>query len=177
MLLRPYIAADIPKHAEAVRQSLDALMAELPFAVPGWTEEDSARHVAWARAAWDEGADRSFAVTDGRTGAFLGEASLSEPDRKASRVNLAWWTRSGVTGLGIATSAGRLVARHALGDLGFNRVEVLVAVENRGSQRVAEKIGARREGVLRERILLRGIARDAVIYSLLLRDVAPPIRM
>jgi len=42
----------------------------------------------------------------------------------------------------------------------------VIAVGNSRSQRVAEKIGATREGVLRSRLVLPSGPSDAVMYSL-----------
>ena len=47
----------------------------------------------------------------------------------------------------------------------------MVPVGHRRSERVAEKLGACREGVLRERLQLQGVARDATMFSLLARDL------
>jgi RimJ/RimL family protein N-acetyltransferase len=42
----------------------------------------------------------------------------------------------------------RLVVQFALEDLGLRRLELLIAIENLASRRVAEKAGATLEGVL-----------------------------
>jgi RimJ/RimL family protein N-acetyltransferase len=49
----------------------------------------------------------------------------------------------------------------------LNRIEILVAVDNLASQRVAAKVGAVREGILRNRLLLHGKIHDAVMFSLI----------
>jgi RimJ/RimL family protein N-acetyltransferase len=41
---------------------------------------------------------------------------------------------------------------------------------------VAEKVGAVREGVLRNRLMLHGTIHDAVIFSLIPDDLATPAR-
>ncbi|XP_059435087.1 uncharacterized protein LOC132168039 [Corylus avellana] len=50
------------------------------------------------------------------------------------------------------------------------RVEALVEVENKGSQRVLEKVGFLREGLLRKYEFCRGEIRDMFIYSFLITD-------
>ena len=65
-----------------------------------------------------------------------------------------------------------LPPRYLLADYGFkelklNRIEILVAVDNLASQRVAAKAGAVREGILRNRLLLHGKIHDAVMFSLI----------
>ena len=50
--------------------------------------------------------------------------------------------------------------------LGLVRIEIVVAVGNFSSQRAAEKAGAYREGLLRNRITHRGEVGDAYMFSL-----------
>ena len=65
----------------------------------------------------------------------------------------------------------RLAARFGCEELGLYRIEIVAAVDNIASQRVAEKAGAVREGVLRNRLLVRGESQDAVLFSLLPGDL------
>jgi RimJ/RimL family protein N-acetyltransferase len=65
----------------------------------------------------------------------------------------------------------RLVARWAIDELGAGRVQLITAPDNVGSRRVAEKVGFRREGLLRSFVLIKGTRRDAVMYSLLPDDL------
>jgi RimJ/RimL family protein N-acetyltransferase len=60
-----------------------------------------------------------------------------------------------------------LLADFGFKELKLNRIETLVAVDNLASQRVAAKVGAVREGILRNRLLLRGKIHDAVMFSLI----------
>jgi RimJ/RimL family protein N-acetyltransferase len=66
--------------------------------------------------------------------------------------------------------AARLAARFAFEKVRLARVEVVVAVGNEASLKVAEKIGAHREGVLRNRIVVRGKMHDAVMFSFIPQD-------
>jgi RimJ/RimL family protein N-acetyltransferase len=59
----------------------------------------------------------------------------------------------------------------AFEQLGLVRVEIVVAVGNEASQRVAQKVGALREGILRNRIVLGDKIYDAVMYSLIPEDL------
>jgi RimJ/RimL family protein N-acetyltransferase len=58
------------------------------------------------------------------------------------------------------------VAEHAFQETDLMRLEIVCAVGNVRSQRVAEKVGALREGVLRNRLLLPSGPSDAVMFSL-----------
>jgi len=55
----------------------------------------------------------------------------------------------------------------AFGKKELHRIEIIMSVENIASQRVAEKAGAVREGILRQRLLLNGRRHDAVMFAVL----------
>ena len=80
--------------------------------------------------------------------------------------------RSSAVGRGAAPAAVLAVARWAFAKTALERLEILAATSNLRSQRVAEKAGARREGVLRRRLLIHGVSHDAVVYSLVRSDEA-----
>jgi ribosomal-protein-serine acetyltransferase len=71
----------------------------------------------------------------------------------------------------VAAKAALLVARLGFEDLELHRVEIVIAVENERSQRVAEKTGAQREGVLRNRLSIAARRHDAVMFSLVAADL------
>jgi RimJ/RimL family protein N-acetyltransferase len=110
-------------------------------------------------------------ITDSQTGAFLGTVGLNYFNRDHQFANLGYWVRSSRTGRGVATTATLLTARFGLRVLGLQCIEILAAVGNKASQRVAERAGAKKEGVLRNRLSIRGLAHDAVMYSLIASDL------
>jgi ribosomal-protein-serine acetyltransferase len=59
----------------------------------------------------------------------------------------------------------RLAARFGFEELKLRRIEIVVAVGNEASQRVAEKAGAKREGVLRNRLVVGDAAHDTMMNS------------
>jgi ribosomal-protein-serine acetyltransferase len=108
-----------------------------------------------------------FAIFDAGDGAMLGGCGLNGVDKINYRANLGYWVRTGRTGQGIATAATQMLAKWGFEKLKLKRIEILVAVSNRRSLRVAEKAGAKFEGVLRNRINLNGKNEDAAMYSLI----------
>ena len=84
--------------------------------------------------------------------------------------NLGYWVRASQRGRGTAGHAARLAARFAFEELLLARVEVVVAMENAPSLKVAEKIGAHREGILRNRIIVGKDIHDAVMFSFIPQD-------
>jgi RimJ/RimL family protein N-acetyltransferase len=76
-------------------------------------------------------------------------------------------------GRGLATAALRLIARWTFAELPVARLQLTTHLDNPGSQRVAEKAGFTREGVLRAWADQRGERPDLVMWSLLPGDPIP----
>ncbi|GMV37019.1 MAG: hypothetical protein AMXMBFR61_15270 [Fimbriimonadales bacterium] len=156
---------------EAARESIAEVGRWLPWCHPEYRREETAEWIAGRIAAWDCGEAYEFVIEDAATGRVLGGVGINGIDRSHRSANLGYWVRTSAAGRGVATAAARLAARFALKEVGLVRVCILADIENRPSQRVAEKAGAVREGVLRNALFLRGEPRDAVCYSLIPGDL------
>ena len=97
----------------------------------------------------------------------LGGGSLYDVDLAQARAAVGYWLAPAARGRGVATHAVRLVARWAFAELGVARLELTCAPDNHASQRVAERCGFTREGVLRSHQQFKGGRRDTVVFSLL----------
>jgi len=84
---------------------------------------------------------------------------------------VGYWVKREARGRGVATRALELVARWALVEKGLGRFQLRADVANGPSQRVAEKAGFVREGVLRSALAFKGERRDVVMYSLVPDDL------
>jgi len=164
-----------PHHAEVVYEAVDECRAELmPWMAwlgPNYSLDDCKTFAAARDENWGKGQVYSFVIFDANSGRVLGACGLSDIDRVNRRANLGYWVKTGETGKGVATTAARLVAIIALTDIGLQRIEIVASVENKASQRVAEKLGAAMEGVLRNRLRLQDRQHHAVSYSLTPEDL------
>ncbi|WP_376773462.1 GNAT family N-acetyltransferase [Nonomuraea endophytica] len=75
-------------------------------------------------------------------------------------------------GRGVAAQALRVVAVWALGDLHIPRLQLFVEPWNAASRRTAERVGFRREGLLRGWQQLGEERRDMIMYSMLDVDLS-----
>jgi RimJ/RimL family protein N-acetyltransferase len=107
-----------------------------------------------------------FAIFD-EGGRFLGGCGINQINKANRFANLGYWVRSSAMGRGVAPAAVHLVTEYAFRETDLIRLEIVCAARNTRSQKVAEKVGAVREGVLRSRLLLPTGPSDAVMYSLL----------
>ncbi len=162
--IRPYLPADVSLHFEAVRESQAELAPWMPWCHPGYSLEDSRGWVESQLVAFRDGVEYEFVIT-GADNRLLGGCGLNHIDRANLRANLGYWVRSTCCGRGIAVAAVKLLVAWAFAQTDLVRLEVIASVENVASQRVAEKAGALREGVLRSRLQLHGRRHDAAGYS------------
>ena len=101
-----------------------------------------------------------------RDGEILGGGALHHLDAERAIVELGYWLHPHARGRGLATRTARLLAEHAFA-LGIQRVEAYVNVGNDASDRVLERAGFTREGVVRSLPKPDGRRVDKTLWSLL----------
>jgi ribosomal-protein-serine acetyltransferase len=169
--LRPYRTSDIDSLHEAVRESIPELSVWMSWCRSDYSIEDTRTWIESQPDAWEKGTEYNFAISYNTGPLCLGGCGLNVIDRDFGTANLGYWVRTSQTNKGIATAATLLLARFAFRELKLDRVELTVAVDNRASLRVAEKAGATREGILRNRVVKNDAPYDAVVFSFIPLDL------
>ena len=110
----------------------------------------------------------AFAVVDDATGTVLGTSSYHDILPAVKRVEIGWtWYRKSVQRSHVNTIAKLLMMGHAFDQLGCNVVGWRTDNYNFASQRAIERLGAKKDGVIRGHALRRdGTIRDTVMYSM-----------
>lgn len=168
LTLRRFGRRDVDALLEGVRTSLRQLNEWLPWAHLGYDKSDAATFVRDTLEAWRAGRAYDYAIR--RTEApkrHLGNVSIWPVSRMTGTGEIGYWVRSDETAKGVATEATAALVRVGFEELGFHRLTLRIAVGNRASERVAEKLGFTREGVLREELLIRGRWTDHTLFALL----------
>ena len=163
--LRPPTPDDALAIVEAVRESADELRPWMQWARPDYGVDEALAWIERSAAERERGGAFEFIFSEdgGPMLGVCGVNRINAPDRLA---NLGYWIRSAAAGRGLTPLAVRRLAAWAFSGTLLHRLEIVVAVENERSQRVAEKAGAVREGVLRGRLWLYEVPHDAVVYSI-----------
>lgn len=115
-----------------------------------------------------EGSRFAFAVIDEATGRVLGTSSYHDilPAVRRVEIGYTWYARS-VQRSHVNTTCKLLLLAHAFEALGCNVVGWRTDNFNHASQRAIERLGAKKDGVIRGHALRRdGTIRDTVMYSL-----------
>ena len=129
---------------------------------------DALRQLVESERARQRGERVSFALVEPRDpDVLLGGASLNDMHQASRRGAIGYWLAPHARGRGVATHAVRLLAQWAFADLDIVRLELMCGPDNDASQRVAERCGFIREGVLRSHLPFKGGRRDTVLFSLL----------
>ncbi len=171
VVIRTFNMDDLDTHYEAVTESISQISPWLPWCHNGYTEAENREWVLSRQEAWENQEEFSFVVTNPDKNILIGSCGINQINRHHGFANLGYWIRTGCTGQGIASKATILTARFAFQMLQLNRLEILAAVGNMASRRVAEKAGAKKEGILRKRLRVRNRTIDAILYSLVPEDL------
>jgi N-acetyltransferase len=109
-----------------------------------------------------------FAVLDAATGDVLGCTSYHDIVPAVQRVEIGWtWYAARAQRSHVNTSCKLMLLTHAFETLGCRTVGWRTDNFNFASQRAIERLGARKDGVIRGHALRRdGTVRDTVMYSL-----------
>ncbi len=166
-MLRPFRRRDLSSVDDAIRASLRDLAVYLPWAV-GYNKNTTSSFLRDSAAAWAEARAFDFSIR-----------AADAPDRHLGNVSIWWvsrpnlvgeigyWVRSDYTGRGICTEAAANVVGIGFDELGMHRITLRIAVGNRASERVAEKLGFTHEGLLRDEVKVGSAWLDHTVWGLL----------
>ena len=107
-----------------------------------------------------------LAAVEAASGEVIGAGILHHLDAERRIVEIGYFVLPAARGRGVATTIARLLAEHAF-SLGIARVAAYVNVGNAASERVLERAGFTREGVIRSMPKPDGRRVDKTLFSLL----------
>jgi ribosomal-protein-serine acetyltransferase len=171
LTLQRFTRRDAPTLDEGIRESLNELNQWLPWARLDYTAADTTAFIRESIQAWKEERAWDYSVRfndDPRT--HIGNISFWTVSKLGKIAEIGYWVRTGTTSRGVCTEAVGLVLDEVFNSLGYHKIVLRIAVGNDASDRVAEKLGFTREGVLREELLIRGNWVDHTLWSLLDRE-------
>lgn len=124
------------------------------------------------------GSDRNttinrWVIMDKGTGQRLGTCGFHCWDKENNCIEVGYDLREEHCRKGIMTEALTAIIGKAFSEKGINRIQAFVSLDNIASCKVLEKLGFKREGVIREKHYFRGKYYDHFCYSLLKRECAP----
>ena len=107
-----------------------------------------------------------FAITDKSTGTILGAMALTN-NQKWKNGEIGYWVGEEYWGNGYASEAAKAILEFAFTEKSYHKVFARCFPSNIASARVIEKIGMKKEGVLRDHIIKEDQYLDLVYYGIL----------
>lgn len=163
-----------PRHLEslwgAVERSEEELSRWMAWCVEPKKAETQAFLEACARSL-EAGTEWSFGVMV--NGEAVGTVGVGRHVPLVRSAELGYWLRSDLAGRGYMTEAAAAAVRFAFEEVGLHRLELHAGPGNGASIRVAEKLGFKREGLLRHGSYARDGWYDVYVFGLLASDPRP----
>ena len=113
-----------------------------------------------------------WAIEETHCGEVVGELFVDNFGTSSRRCEMDWKIGTAFQGKGYAAEAARAAIEYLIREVGFHRIEAKCCTENTASERVMQKLGINKEGILRERFCGKdGRWHDLAEYSLLAHDL------
>ena len=149
----------------------------LPVEMPRSLEEMQGWVAAALRGA-ASGGSVPFVVIHRPTDAVAGSSRYLAVDAANSVISIGWtWYGRAYWRSGVNTECKYLLLRQAFEVLGFNRVQIRTDLRNTRSQEAIARLGAVREGVLREDMIVKGTYKRSSVYFGILASEWPAVKM
>ena len=161
--IRKFERADIPKKVEWINnpENNQFLHYEIPICVEK-TEKWFDSHFG------EETRYDAVIEVDGLPVGTIGLLSIDQKNSKAE-----YYIAMGETdykGKGVAKEASRLILSYGFEKLGLNRIYLFTEMENVVAQKLFERVGFTREGIIRQDIVSHGKYVDRIAYGYLRED-------
>ena len=156
--IRKFEKSDIPKKVEWINNPANNrfLHYNIPLSVEG-TERWFDSH---------QGETTRYDAVIEADGVPVGTIGLLSIDRKNSKAE--YYIAMGETsykGKGVAKEASKLILAYGFEELGLNRIYLFTEVDNIAAQKLFERVGFKREGILKQDVYSHGAFADRIAYG------------
>lgn len=160
------------EHAAGIYEAAQAeeIWAYMPYAIDSL--EMAEQFVEETLKRVEQGLDLAFVVIDKETEQIIGSTRYLDISLPNKGLEIGWtWYHPSVWRSRVNTECKYLLLRHAFETLNFLRVQIKTDNRNVRSQNAIARLGAVREGVLRNHMVLgSGYVRDTVFFSVIDRE-------
>jgi RimJ/RimL family protein N-acetyltransferase len=156
--------ADLPAIVEACQ---DDAIKHYTRVAEDYTLDTARDFAQWAANEAAKGRELSLVLADVEDDSLIGSIGFFDYVPVEGRLELGYWLAPWARGRGAMTRGVRLLCEWIFDELDVHRISAGIEPDNAPSQALIERIGFRREGILRSYFSLKGRRRDVVSYSLL----------
>lgn len=132
----------------------------------GWYERAKERHANQSA--------MQFVIVEKHSGAAIGTCLLFNFDTGSGRAEIGYSLGQDYWGAGYMQEALSALLGYAFGELGLRRLEAQIDPRNLSSGRLVTRMGFKKEGLLRQRSVMKGEVNDTDFYGLLRHEWGAP---
>ena len=166
--LRPLRLLDAKAFFALTEANRDRLRRWLPWVDDVGSMADTRAFIAWTKEQASQRRGLHFGVW--WKGEPVGVAGFNAFDRMNRMGTLGYWISAHAEGRGLMTRAVTALLKHGFEGEGLHRIEIRVAIRNRASRAIPERLGFRHEGTLHGVENLYGKFMDHAVYGMLQQD-------
>jgi ribosomal-protein-serine acetyltransferase len=157
------------QHAGALYQLVKANREHLRVWLP-WvdfmrTPEDFKRYITNSKDRFDNHVETGFVIM--ANDSMIGRIGLYNIDMHNRNASIGYWLDQQWMGKGIITNACKELVTYGFKHLQLNRIEIRCGTENYKSQAIPERLGFKREGVIRQAEYVNNRFIDLYVFSML----------
>ena len=165
VVLNPLSEKDISDIFNTLNNEREYMRVWLPFVDYTNKIDDTRSFVTSALQA----EDKHFTIC--YQGKFVGLIGFKDTDSANKKTEIGYWLSQYAQGKGIMLHSVLKLIEYAFDEMGMNRVQIKVAVNNHRSKQIPEKLGFLLEGVERDgELLVDNVYTDINVYSLLKKE-------
>ncbi|MDI2588825.1 GNAT family N-acetyltransferase [Psychrobacillus sp. NEAU-3TGS] len=138
---------------------------------PFETVEDVWDEIKWYQSIYEKGTGIRWGITLKDSNKVIGSCGFLNRHPKHYRTEIGYELSSDYWGQGIASEALKAVSKYGFEHFQLERIEALIELTNIPSQKLVEKQGFQREGLLRHYEFANGKFEDLYMYSILKEDL------
>ncbi|MCQ2770795.1 MAG: GNAT family N-acetyltransferase [Clostridia bacterium] len=147
--------------------SKDPYVSEYLLWHPHFDKKTTKSYLKYLQSQYKQKKFYDWAVVVRQTGKMIGTCGFSHFDFDNNSAEIGYVLNRDYWGKGYAAEAAHRVAEFAFHELGIHRVFVRIIEGNKGSVRVAEKLGMRHEATHISAVLAKGSYRTISVYAIL----------
>lgn len=167
LILNAFTQADIP-HVTAIcsNKAIADTTAHIPHP---YTEEIASEWISTHALSFNKKSSVTYAIRDKHTLDLIGCMSLAI-DQVSDRGELGYWIREEAWSKGYCTEAAQVIIPFGFNKLQLNKLKAEHLTRNTASGKVLQKLGFKKEGILKQHFKKWGIFEDIAVYGLLKSD-------
>lgn len=131
---------------------------------------DALDEISWYQSIFEENTGIRWGITIKNQNEVIGSCGFLNRVPKHYRSEIGFELSKDYWGQGIASEALKAICKYGIEQLNLQRIEALIEPPNLSSQRLVERLGFIREGLLRNYEFTSGKFDDLYMYSLLRKE-------